>query len=135
MLQYGYPQLTKFLLNSELEPDAFHPGKYNVVTAATLIIDFRQKMLRALIRRLPNGLLPTPLPHRSLLGGTPPYAACTGAPPSSPNEGIQILLDAGADIEHEEGNHGTPPMGACTAGRLSVIRLLVMKSANICYVI
>lgn len=133
MLQYGHPRLTTFLLNSELDPDAFYPGKCNVLTAATRNVNFPPKMLRALLRRLPNGLLPTLLTHRSPFGGTPLYAACTAAPPSSRNEGIQILLDAGADMELEGGNHGTALMGACAAGRLSVVKLLVMKGANICY--
>lgn len=133
MLQYGHPRLTTFLLNSELDPEAFYPGKSNVLTAATLNVNFPPKMLRVLLRRLPNGLLPTLLTHRSLIGGTPLYAACTAAPPSLQNERIQILLDAGADMELEGGYHGTALMGACAAGRLSVVKLLVMKGANICY--
>lgn len=133
MLRYGRPLLTTFLLNSELDPDAFHSGKYNVLTAATVNPNFPPKMLRVLLRRLPNGLLPTLLAHRSLVEGTPLYTACISAPRSSQNERIQILLDAGADIEHEGGDHGTALMGACAAGRLSVVKLLVMKGANICY--
>ena len=133
MLRYGHPPLTTFLLNSELDPDAFHPGKCNVLTAATLNIDFPPKMLRVLLRRLPNGLLPTLLTHRSLVGGTPLYAACTAAPRSSRNERIQILLDAGADMDHEGGDYGTPLMGACAAGRLPAVKLLVMKGAHMCY--
>ena len=133
MLRYGCPPLTTFLLNSELSPDAFRPGRCNVLTAATLNIDFPPKMLRVLLRRLPNGLLPILLTHRSLIGGTPLYAACTAAPPSSRIEKIQIFLDAGADIDYEGGDCGTPLMGACAAGRLSVVKLLVMKGANICY--
>ena len=133
MLRYGYPLLTTFLLNSELDPDAFYPGKWNCLTAATLNGGFPPKMLRVLLRRVPNGLLPTLLTHRSPSAGTPLYTACTIAPLSTRNERIKILLDAGADIEHEGGDHGTPLMGACAAGRLSVVKLLVMKGANTCY--
>ncbi|KAL9072683.1 MAG: hypothetical protein Q9161_003391 [Pseudevernia consocians] len=133
MLKNGYPLLTTFLLNCELDTDTLYPRKGNCLTAATLNDNFPPKMLRVLLRRVPNGLLPILLTHISAFAGTPLYTACTIVPLSSQNERIQILLDAGADIEHEGGDHGTPLMGACAAGRLSVVKFLVMKGANICY--
>ena len=44
-----------------------------------------------------------------------------------------MLLGAGAQVELEGGDHGTPPMGACAAGRLTAVKILVSKGANISY--
>ena len=130
----GPPQVTKLFLHTELQADACCHCESNILTATTDNMSFLPKMLKVLLRRLPDGLLPTLLTHRALRGGTPLYAACTIASPRSRNEKINILLDAGAEIEQEGGDFGTPLMGACAAGRLSVVKLLLSKGANICYV-
>lgn len=44
-----------------------------------------------------------------------------------------MLFDAGADVELEGGDHGTPLMGACAAGRLEVVKALVRKGASTSY--
>ena len=46
---------------------------------------------------------------------------------------INTLLEAGAQLEQEGGEHGTPLMGACAAGRLAAVKVLVSKSAKISY--
>ena len=130
----GPPQVTKLFLHTELRADACCHCESNILTATTDNMSFSPKMLKVLLRRLPDGLLPTLLTHRALRGGTPLYAACTIASPKSQNEKINILLDAGADLEQEGGDFGTPLMGACAAGRLSVVKLLVSKGATVCYI-
>jgi ankyrin repeat protein len=46
---------------------------------------------------------------------------------------ISMFLDAGADIEFEGGQFGTPLMVACEAGNIETVRLLVRRGAKISY--
>ncbi|KAL8766047.1 MAG: hypothetical protein Q9209_007076 [Squamulea sp. 1 TL-2023] len=46
---------------------------------------------------------------------------------------ISVLLEAGADLEHEGGRHGSPLMGACATGRLAAVKFLTSKGAKIVY--
>ena len=130
----GPPLITEFFLHTELRADACCHCESNILTATTDNMSFLPKMLKVLLRRLPDGLLPTLLTHRALRGGTPLYAACTIASPKSRNEKINMSLDAGADLEQGGGDFGTPLMGASATGRLSVVKLLVSKGATVCYV-
>lgn len=130
----GPPLITTLFLHTELRADACCHCESNILTAATDNMSFSPKMLKVLLRRLPDGLLPTLPTHRALRGGTPLYAACTMASPKSRNERENILLHAGADLEQERRDFGNPLMGACAAGRLSVVKLLVSKGATVCYV-
>ncbi len=85
--------------------------------------------VEGLLRRVPKDLAASLLAHRALMGGTPLYAAAT----SSSEVVIDMLFDAGADVELEGGDHGTPLMGACAAGRLEVVKALVRKGASTSY--
>ena len=44
-----------------------------------------------------------------------------------------MLIDAGAALELEGGDHGTPLLGACATGRLSAVKVLVSKGAKLHY--
>ena len=46
---------------------------------------------------------------------------------------MDLLLDAGAQLEEEGGEHGTPLFGACAAGRLAVVTQLIAKGARAAY--
>ena len=46
---------------------------------------------------------------------------------------IDILFDAGADLELPGGDYGTPLMGACAMGRLDVVKTLVREGARTSY--
>ena len=85
--------------------------------------------LKRLLRRLPRHLIPRLLAHRDLALGTPLYAAATY--PSK--KLLDMLLEAGADLDFPGGDHGTPLMGACAAGRLEVMKTLVRKGARTSY--
>ena len=123
----AYPSHWSFLLNLALKPGIYEPRKSNVLTATagTNVPAHLKKVLR----RLPKELVPRLLAHRAMEWGTPLYAAAT----KPAEKVIDMLLEAGAELELEGGEHGTPLMGACAAGRLGVVKTLVRKGARTSY--
>lgn len=118
---------SSFFLNLAPNPSVYEPRKSNVLTAVAETND--PAHLKKVLRRLTKELVPRLLAHRALHWGTPLYAAAT-----KPAEKlIDMLLDAGAELELEGGEHGTPLMGACAAGRLGVVKTLVRKGAETSY--
>ena len=124
---WAYPPYQSFLLNLAPDPSVYEPHQSNIMSAAVWINDPLD--LKRLLRRLPRPLIPTLLAHRALVCGTPLYSAAT-----CPSEKvIDMLLDAGADLDLVGGDHGTPLMGACATGRLGVVKALVRKGARTSY--
>lgn len=122
------PFFGTFLLNLAPDPSVYESRRTNRVS--TMVVTNNRSYLKRFLRRLPKALVPSLLSHRALHMGTPLYAAA-----AHPAEHvIHTLLDAGADLELEGGEHGTPLMGACAAGRLEVVRMLIMKGAKTSYV-
>lgn len=119
---------SSFILNLAPESSVYEPRGSNVLVSVAESNSPTQ--LKMLLRRLPNALIPRLLVHRDLGAGTPLYAAAT----VSAEKCIDMLLEAGADLELEGGNHGTPLMGACATGRLEVVKALVRKGAKISYI-
>ena len=121
---WAYPPYQSFLLNLAPNPSVYEPSRKNIISATVKTnnpID-----LKRLLRRLPRPLIPTLLAHKDLYFGTPLYSAAT-----RPSENvIDMLLDAGADLELVGGDHGTPLMGACAIGFLGVVKALVGKGAR-----
>lgn len=122
------PFFRTFLLNLAPNPSVYEPHQNNIVS--TMAVTNNRLYLKRFLRRLPKTLVPILLSHRALNMGTPLYAAAT----HPAKEVIDILLDAGAELEHEGGEHGTPLMGACAAGRLSLVKMLLLKGAKTSYV-
>ena len=125
------PQLTS-LLNHALPDQAYFTNRSNALTAAIMNIHVTTLILKRLLKRLPQSLLPQLLVHQALIGGTPLYAAAVHISPHQVDK-ICILLDAGAALELEGGDHGTPLMAACATGRLSAVKVLVSKGAKLYY--
>ena len=121
------------LLNIAPSPGAYCPDRTNILTYAVGNPNMTAAMMRLLLKRVPQELLATLLAHRSCFGGTPLYAACTWTSMSLQNTMISLLLDAGAKLETEGGDYGTPLMGACATGRLQAVKLLVRKGAKMVY--
>ena len=86
-----------------------------------------------LFKRVPRGKLSEVFSHQDLISGTPLYAVSTTNASSFQQERIQFLLDAGANLETEGGEHGTALMGACAAGRFEAVKILVQKGAKMVY--
>lgn len=127
ILRWGYSSYSSFILNLAPAPSVYEPCQSNVLTA--VVGSNNPTHLKMLLRRLPKALIPKLLAHRALVGGTPLYAAAT-----RPAERyLDMLLDAGAELELEGGNHGTPLMGACATGRLEVVKALILKGAKTSY--
>ena len=124
---WAHPPYQTFLLNLAPNPSVYEPHQINIITAT---VDTNNPVnLKRLLRRLPRPLIPRLLAHRDLFGRTPLYTAAT-----CPSEKvIDMLLDAGADLELQGGDHGTPLMGACAAGRLGVVKALVRRGARTSY--
>ena len=124
---WAYPPYQSFLLNLAPNPSVYESRRQNIISATVRTnnpID-----LKRLLRRLPRSLIPALLQHQDRTWGTPLYSAATG-----PSENvIDMLLDAGADLELVGGDHGTPLMGACASGRLGVVKTLVGKGARTSY--
>ena len=121
------------LLNIAPSPGAYCPTKFNILTYAAGNPSMTAAVMRMLLRRVPQELLPTLLTHRSVFGGTPLYTACTLTKTSLQSTMISLLLEIGAELETEGGDYGTPLMGACATGRLQAVKLLVRKGAKMLY--
>lgn len=122
------PSFRTFLLNLAPDPSVYEPHQRNILS--TIIATRNRLYFKKFLRRLPETLVPILLTHRALNMGTPLYAAATHAA----EEVIDTLLDAGADLELEGGEYGTPLMGACAAGRLMIVKMLVLRGAKTSYV-
>ena len=126
--RWRYSPYQTFILNLTPNPSVYESPTSNIIsnTVHTNV----PINLKRLLRRLPKDLVPKLLAHRDLHLGSPLYAAAT-----IPSERlIDMLLDAGADLDLPGGDHGTPLMGACAAGRLEVVKTLVRKGARTSYV-
>ena len=125
---WTYGSYSSFFLNLAPNPSIYEPRKSNVLTAVAGTND--PAHLKKVLRLLAKELVPRLLAHRAIDWGTPLYAAAT----KPAEKVIDMLLDAGAELELEGGEHGTPLMGACAAGRLGVVKTLVRKGAKTSYI-
>ena len=125
------PQLSS-ILNHALPDQTYFTNRSNSLTASVMNFNVTTSVLKRLLKRQPQSLLPQLLVHQALFGGTPLYAAAVHIS-SHQVDKICILLDAGAALEFEGGDHGTPLMAACATGRLSAIKVLVSKGAKLYY--
>ena len=116
-----------FFLNLAPNPSVYEPRQSNILTVIAETND--PTYLKMLLRRLPKALIPRLLAHGAVEWGTPLYAAAT----RPAEKVIDMLLDAGAELELEGGEHGTPLMGACATGRLEIVKALVQKGAKTSY--
>lgn len=125
---WAYPPYQSFLLNLAPNPSVYEPRQCNIMSA---IVQTNNPIdLKRLLRRLPRPLIPTLLAHRARVWGTPLYSAAT-----RPSEKvIDMLLNAGADLDLVGGDYGTPLMGACATGRLGVVKSLVSRGAKTSYI-
>ena len=106
--------------------EAYEPGRRSVLNAA---IQRRSTAdVKMLLRRVPNDILSRFLNHRALDGTPLSFATVL-----SKVDMITLLLDAGAQLELEGSEHGTPIMAACTTGRLAAVKLLVARGARTSY--
>ena len=125
---WAYPPYQSFLLNLAPNPSIYELRHHNIISATVRTNNTID--LKRLLRRLPRSLIPTLLAHEDRVWGTPLYAAAT-----RPSEKvIDMLLDAGADLELPGGDHGTPLMGACATGRLGIVKFFVSRGARTSYV-
>ena len=124
---WAYSPYQSFLLNLAPNPIVYEPRPSNIISIA--VRTNNPIYLKRLLRRLPRQLIPTLLAHEDRYFGTPLYAAAT-----HPSEKvIDMLLDAGADLELVGGDDGTPLMGACATGRLGVVKTLISRGARTSY--
>ena len=134
MLIEGTGREISYLLCLAPGSAAYEPHLGNILTA---MLQYQRycsiSLFKKLLKRIPSSLVRTLLNHRAKCGGTPLYAACTEASPHWQENVIKTLLQAGADLELVGGSDGTPLMGACAAGRLAVVKLLVSNGARISY--
>ena len=116
-----------FLVNLAPPSEAYEYQRYTLLNV--VIANRTTTEVKILLRRVPPGLLPRLLDHRAI-GGTPLSFAATVPRVDM----IALLLDAGAHLELEGSDHGTPLMAACATGRLAAVRLLVARGARTSYV-
>ncbi|KAL8751136.1 MAG: hypothetical protein Q9199_006624 [Rusavskia elegans] len=105
----------------------------NILSVGVSNLQMSTSLLKKFLRRLSPSIVTILLKHRAQAIGTPLYVASTVTTPSQQEGFISLLLEAGADLEQLGGEHGTPLMGACAAGRLRAVKLLVGKGARLCY--
>ncbi|KAL8950877.1 MAG: hypothetical protein Q9222_003111 [Ikaeria aurantiellina] len=122
-----------FFINLAPDPSIYLAQTNNCLTAAMFNSNMTASLLRKFLRRLPRPVVTRLLKYRARVGGTPLYAAATTAHSDVQHDKLSILLQAGAELDQEGGEHGTPLMGACATGRLMAVKLLVAKGAKVCY--
>lgn len=107
--------------------ESYEHGRWSVLNAA---IEYRSIAdVKMLLPRVPTNLLSRFLNHRAM-DGTPLYVTTM----LSKVDMITLLLDAGAQLELEGSEHGTPLMAACAIGRLAAVKVLIMRGARTSYV-
>lgn len=131
-LKMASPTQLSSLLNHAVPDQAYFTNRSNALTAVVMSFHATTSVLNRLLKRLPQSLLPQLLSHQAWLGGTPLYEASCRIYVNQVDL-ICILLDAGAALELEGGDHGTPLMGACATGRLAAVKVLVSKGAKLYY--
>lgn len=115
------------LLNLAPPAGAYECRLDNILDAA---IEYRSTTeVKMLLRRIPTCILPRLLTHRGPYG-MPLHVAAVLAKLDT----LNLLLDAGAQLELDGSDHGTALMGACAAGRLASVKLLVARGARTSYV-
>ncbi|KAI4274555.1 MAG: hypothetical protein LQ337_003852 [Flavoplaca oasis] len=119
-----------FTLNLAPCADAYEPREGNTLSRAA---SFRTATLKRFLRRMPKEMIPGLLNRRHRSLGTPLYAAIV-CPQVDVRDKIDILLDAGADLELDGSDHGTPLMGACATGRLPAVKHLTARGAKTSYI-
>ncbi|KAL8896040.1 MAG: hypothetical protein Q9192_003296 [Flavoplaca navasiana] len=119
-----------FALNLAPCADAYEPREGNILSRAASL---ETATLRRILRRMPKEMIPGLLNRRHRVLGTPLYAAIMNRQVDL-RDNIDILLDAGADLEFDGSDHGTPLMGACAAGRLPAVKHLLAKGAKTSYI-
>ncbi|CAO1599686.1 hypothetical protein XANCAGTX0491_003402 [Xanthoria calcicola] len=121
------------IINLAPRPGHYDPQVFNVLSGGVYNAQMTASLLKKFMRRLSPSIVTTLLKHRAKVLGTPLYAASTVTSPSNQEDFINLLLEAGADLEQVGGEHGTPLMGACAAGRVTAVKLLVSKGAKLSY--
>ncbi|KAL9035685.1 MAG: hypothetical protein Q9180_004729 [Flavoplaca navasiana] len=119
-----------FTLNLAPCADAYEPREGNILSKAARL---ETATLKRFLRRMPKEMIPGLLNRRHRLLGTPLYAAIVYRQVDV-CDNIDMLLDAGADLELDGSDHGTPLMGACAAGRLPAVKHLIAKGTKTSYV-
>ena len=115
------------VLNLIYQIAAYEPQIFTIIDTA--IANRSATEVKMLLRRVPTGLLPKLLNYRTPTG-TPLHLAVV----MSKVDTISVLLDAGAQLELEGSDYGTPLMAACAIGRLAAVKLLVVRDARTSYV-
>lgn len=133
MIPYGTRHELQFLLNLAPDPKVYSDGRANCLTACVQNQYMTRSLMEKFIRRISRPTAQRLVHQRGSVGGTPLYAACTLTLPHQQEYLIEVLLELGADLEQEGGDHGTPLMGASAAGRLTAVKILVSKGAKIVY--
>ncbi|KAL8978025.1 MAG: hypothetical protein Q9205_006297 [Flavoplaca limonia] len=133
ILSYGTWHELHFLLNFAPDPEVYNDAKANCLTACCQNQHMTKSLLGKFIRRMSQRTAQMLVHQRRSVGGTPLYTACTLVLPHQHVYLIDILLELGADLEQEGGDHGTPLMGACAAGRLTAVKILLAKGAKMVY--
>ncbi|KAL8856080.1 MAG: hypothetical protein Q9178_007275 [Gyalolechia marmorata] len=119
-----------FILNLAPCADAYEPRVGNILSKAASL---GTATLRRFLRRIPKEMIPGLLNRRHRMLGTPLHTVVMRRQ-DDVGVNIDILLDAGADLEIDGSDHGTPLMGACATGRLTAVKYLIAKGAKTSYV-
>ncbi|KAF2143360.1 uncharacterized protein K452DRAFT_357690 [Aplosporella prunicola CBS 121167] len=121
-------KLCLLLNNSETMADANHVDSIGV---QLLIKNHRNSVLKKVLKKLPEycGARKT---INTQIGNAVANPLCQAASVGDVKV-MELLIDAGADIEAEGCDEGTPLMAACNSGRLSVVEFLIRRGAKEAY--
>ena len=119
-----------FLLNLAPNPKAYTLSRSNVLSAAISNASMTVKHIKMLLKRIPSELRQQILCSGAPNIGTPLYVACTETDIPRAAGVINLLLDTGALIDEDGGYYGSPLIAACTIGRLSAVKILILRGAQ-----
>lgn len=123
--------IPSFLLNLAPRSQAYNSRISSVLAFSIVNTNTTVKGLRLLLKRLPCELLLPILNRPCQRFGTPLCVACIQIGTHRETGIINLLLDAGALIDQHGGLYDSPLMAACTKGRLSAVKILIARGAQI----
>jgi len=126
---FTYPKeaMCTLILNSEVDLTQCEPMWGSILNAP--YSNETVSLLKRVMRRLPKEVVSRFINYKSTVSRTPLYEAAA----RSRDQVMEILINAGAEIEAEGGELGTPLMAACAAGRLGAVEVLIQRGARTSY--
>lgn len=126
-LGFNYPEFAEAILNQK-GVDVATVDEYNQTPLIMAEHKCYRKIAKRILKLVPNNKKKDYINIKSSIGG---YSALFAAIQSNDEEMVQLLIDAGADVNILDHNNSTPLMKAASHGWTGIVKLLLQKGADI----